>query len=55
MDERARTLLDQYRKKAKLFRKGKNENVHIVLTLLGDDFRMDSGQAVRKIFRKFSN
>ena len=40
VDERSKMLLDQYRKKSKLYRKGEKENVHIVLTLLGDDFRI---------------
>jgi len=51
--ERARTLLDQYRKKAKLFRKGTNEAVHVVLTLLGDDFRMDSDNEARAQFENY--
>ena len=42
VDERSKMLLDQYRKKSKLYRKGEKENVHVVLALLGDDFRMDS-------------
>ena len=42
VEERAKKILDQYRKKAKLYAKGTEENTHVVLTLLGDDFRYDS-------------
>ena len=51
--ERARTLLDQYRKKSKLFAKGTKKNTRVVLTLLGDDFRYDSDAEAEAQFTNY--
>lgn len=51
--ERARKLLDQYRKKSKLFAKGTESNTRVVLTLLGDDFRYDSDREAAAQFENY--
>ena len=53
VQERARMILDQYRKKAKLYAKGTEENTHVVLTLLGDDFRYDSKREADAQFENY--
>jgi len=51
--ERARILLDQYRKKSKLYAKGTKSNTRVVLTLLGDDFRYDSDAEAEAQFTNY--